>query len=400
LVLLLAAGHALAMADRHLFAVAAPAAAAALSLRDGTVGFVLGTAFAIAYAAAAVPLGRLADRGWRRRLLIGGAILWTAASAATGLSRSAEELIAARIALGVGQAAFIPAALALLIDGTTAETRPGRLAVFTTGSTLGRSGALLGGGAVLWLLSAAAIDAEWRWLFAVTALPNLLLIALLIGRGDLNGGAAMRQPLNEGFARPLRLASYLLLAVTPLLVGQAGAGWFPTLLVRTHGVTVAHAGILIGAVTLIAAPMGQLLGGVLARHWSPMRRIPALLLVAGLWSALPAMWLATQGSSLPSVAAGIAGVNLTLGVASFAGIYGWQALLPSSARGVGNGAFMAVVTVAGIGTGPLLTGTLSQWGGGGGAALGTALLMTGVFAAMLATIAAGVFASLRPGART
>lgn len=399
-VLLLAAGHGLAMVDRNLLAVAATPVATSLGLKDGLLGFVLGTAVALPYAAAAVPLGRLADRGHTRALLVGGALLWTVASLLTGLTRTPAELIAARVLLGLGQAAFVPAALALLTSSGDEVTRPGRLALFTSGSTVGRSVALLAGGAILGLV-ATLTGAGWRWLFVVTALPNLLLIAALSWlpvpmTGTRSAPGAARIAGRGARAPTSRLALYLAAACAPIVAGQAGIAWIPTLFVRLHQLTPAQAGMLVGSVALVAAPAGQLLGGWLGRHWRPMQERPVLVVAAGLWAAVMAFLLLTKASPVAVAALGVVGVNLALGIASFAAIFGWQSLWPVGERGRGNGTFMATVTLVGVGAGPLLTGLLSEGAGGNGAALGRALAITAICAAGVASASALLLARGRP----
>ena len=377
-VLVLAAGHCLAMVDRNLLAVAATPVASAMHLRDGALGLMLGAAFAVPYAVAAIPLGRLADRGRHRALLIGGVALWTLASLLTGLGATAGQLIGARLLLGIGQAAFVPAALALLTRG---EAVSGRLAVFTGASPFGRSLALLAGGAILGLLAGTGA-ASWRWLFVVTAAPNLLLVAAL---AIVRLPEAVRLPQRIAVRRGGRRWLFLLAACAPIVAGQAGIAWMPTLIVRLHGLTPATAGVVVGSITLVAAPAGQLLGGWLARRWPVLRDRPLIVVAAGLWTGLPALLVIAAVPSLFVASAAIAMLNIVLGVASFAAIFGWQALWPAGERGAGNAAFMATITLVGVGAGPLLTGVMSEAGGGGGAALARALVVTGIAAAAVAS---------------
>ena len=389
---MLAAGHCLALVDRHLLAVAAPDVARALRLGDGMLGFVLGTGLALAYAVAAVPLGRLADRGWRGRLLVGGVVLWSAASLATGLCASAPALIAARMAMGLGQAAFVPAALATLV--ATAEGRAARLALFTAGGTMGRGFALLGGGLVLAGVAALGAGHAWRWLFVVTAIPNILLIAALLLRGDLGPSPApvVAKPAAID-VQPLILGAYMIAAASAFVVAQAMASWFPSLLARTQGLGTAQAGQLVGVVALVTGPAGQLLGGWLASRWRPMRRYPAAVVAGGLWAALPALALVTGAAGQGAAAVGMAGMNVLVGLSAYTALLGWQQLVPGTARGMGNGGFMAIITLVGVGAGPLLAGVLSQWGGGG-QALGNALLLTALGSAVVASAAAAILQGL------
>src|SRR3546814_4113680 len=58
---------------------------------------------------AAIPLGRIADLGNRRNLIIIGILLWSVATAACGLVDTFGSLFIARIGVGFGEAALVPA---------------------------------------------------------------------------------------------------------------------------------------------------------------------------------------------------------------------------------------------------------------------------------------------------
>src|SRR5690606_6640753 len=79
-----------------------------LSLNDTQIGLLQGLAFGVFYAVMGLPLGWLADRTSRRGLIAVGAAVWCAATTACGLASSFIQLFAARIAVGVGEAALSP----------------------------------------------------------------------------------------------------------------------------------------------------------------------------------------------------------------------------------------------------------------------------------------------------
>ncbi|BBC39149.1 hypothetical protein SGFS_104430 [Streptomyces graminofaciens] len=69
--------------------------------------------------------GRLADRYGHRRGFLLGLALFTAASALCAVAPGAGWLIAARALQAAGAAALMPTSLALLLDNTPPERRPG-----------------------------------------------------------------------------------------------------------------------------------------------------------------------------------------------------------------------------------------------------------------------------------
>lgn len=116
--------------------------------------------YTLVFAALLIPFGTLADRIGRRRLLVIGVSLFTAASIFAGLSADGGLLITARVVQGVGGAMVLPATLSLI--NATFRGRDRAIAFAVWGSTIGGMaaiGPLLGG----WLTT----DFSWRWAFGV-----------------------------------------------------------------------------------------------------------------------------------------------------------------------------------------------------------------------------------------
>ncbi len=388
---------------------ALPLMRADIAMSDAQAGWVIGTAFALPYGVTALAIaaflrGRRASIWW----LVAGIVLWTVAGLATSAADSLAALTLARAGLGVGQAMFVPVAIAWLVDGTETRDRAPALAIFTSGSTIGRSAALLAIGGLLWLLgrivpggdaASGAGIAYWRWLYVITALPNLVMLPVLAmvrirrvgigGARDRTAVGATRAPIPDAAPPSPRelidwttLAVFFAVAIMPIVLIQAIGGWLPSLFVRDRGLAPAQAAMLLGAITLVAAPVGQILGGWLMTRYTVWHdRIPVIIL-AGLAATLLPLAVLIRAPGLASAVAGVAVANVTLGIASFCGLFGVQRLSPPSARVTVNGVFLALVTLVGVGTGPLLTGVLATPGAAAsqGASLGLALFTTGAIA--------------------
>jgi MFS family permease len=89
--------------NRFIVTMVVPDMKASLLLSDFQVGMILGPAFAVSYAVAGVPLGWLADHYSRRMVILGGTILFAAATAASGLAGSFVAMLALRICVGIGE---------------------------------------------------------------------------------------------------------------------------------------------------------------------------------------------------------------------------------------------------------------------------------------------------------
>jgi len=111
---LLSLAHLVSFLDRFVMGLVLVPVKLEFGLSDTQLGLLHGTGFVILYTLAALPLGRLADRSNRRNLIIGGIILWSLATAWSGLANSFSTLFAARVGVGFGEAALLPAAMSLL----------------------------------------------------------------------------------------------------------------------------------------------------------------------------------------------------------------------------------------------------------------------------------------------
>ncbi|QZN98853.1 MFS transporter [Chenggangzhangella methanolivorans] len=169
--------HLAAFTDRYLIALAAPALKADLRLSDFQIGLLQGSAFVLVFAVAALAFGSVADRSRRTLVIAVSLACWSAANAAFAFCSTFGEMFSARVALGLGQAALSPAALSL-IAATAPHGRIGQVvSIYTSGSTLGRSAAFLGGGALMSVLASAPLafagdPQAWRALFIVSVIPN------------------------------------------------------------------------------------------------------------------------------------------------------------------------------------------------------------------------------------
>lgn len=127
------------------------------------------TGYAIAFAAALVPAGRVADRAGRRRTYLGGLLAFAAGSLICGLAPNLAVLLLGRVVQGLGAAAASPASLALLLAVCDPRERATQAARWTGAAALGMClGPLVGG--------ALTTAGSWRWAFLVN-LPVVAIVA-------------------------------------------------------------------------------------------------------------------------------------------------------------------------------------------------------------------------------
>lgn len=192
-----------------------------------------------------VSVGRLGDLLGRRRLLLGGILLFTTAAAVSGLAPSLGLLIAARAAQGLGGAIMMALALAL-VGETVPKARTGRaMGLLGTMSAIGTAlGPSLGG-----LLLAGL---GWRAVFLVNV--PLGLVAFLLARRHLPADRAAAPPVPAGFDVPGTLLLALTLSAYALAV-TLGGGRFGPLNLALLFVAALGAGLFALAETKAASPL-------------------------------------------------------------------------------------------------------------------------------------------------
>lgn len=323
------------------------------------------SAYAILYAAALVPAGRLADRSGRKQAFMAGLAIFTLASALCALSPTLGVLIAARAVQAIGAAAMVPTSLSLMMVAYPAEARAKAVRVWTAaGAVPGAFGPFVGG---------LLVDADWRWIFVVNvpvgiaallaahrllpqagarstaALPDLLGALVLIGGigsvtlaivqandwgwasvgtlGSLAAGAALlayflvrsaRHPSPIISLPLLRIRSFAIANVTILVYGAGFAaailsvslwcqniwGWSPLV----TGLALTPGNVLLLITSMSGGPLTRRLGA------NPVVALGCALLAAGgLWWALTTgLPVAYLGALLPGLVATRIGIGLAL----------------------------------------------------------------------------------------
>lgn len=196
--------------DRQILSILAVDIKRDLDLTDGQLGFLGGAAFAVFYALFGVPLGRLADRWHRVRLLTIGLVLWSTMTALSGLARNYLTLSLARMGVGVGEATASPTAYSLISDYFPSRQRATALAIYSSGLYLGGGVSLLIGAKISQLWDAAypggglAGLVGWQAAFIAVGVPGLLLAVWVASlrepvRAPDPGRTGGRHPLADFF---------------------------------------------------------------------------------------------------------------------------------------------------------------------------------------------------------
>ena len=198
-VLLLA--YTFAYVDRAILTVLVEPIQRDLHINDTQIALLHGFAFVIFYVTLGVPLGFVADRTNRKRLIVGSIAVWSLMTAACGLTSTFASLFAARIGVGIGEAGLSPASYSLISDQFPPSRRSSALGVYTLGIYFGSGLAILAGGLVVGLIGVQptvtapliGVVKSWQLVFFVVGLPGLLVAAL---------AATVREPVRRLSPRP------------------------------------------------------------------------------------------------------------------------------------------------------------------------------------------------------
>ena len=164
---LLVAGGVLNYIDRATLSVANKLIQDDLGIPVVKMGLLL-SAFLWAYALAQLPVGGLIDRFGPRKLLALGLFAWSIAQAAGGVVRSFGAFIAARVALGVGEAPLFPGGARVVRDWFGVRERG-----FATG--ICQSASSLGNFIAVPLLTFLMLSLSWRWMFLIVGAVGIVL---------------------------------------------------------------------------------------------------------------------------------------------------------------------------------------------------------------------------------
>lgn len=366
--------------DRQVIAILIEPIKSEFGASDSQMGLLTGLAFGLLYAALGVPVGKLADRYNRRGIVAIACALWSLATMACGFAGQFWQLLLARMSVAIGEAGGMAPSVSLVSDLYPPKQRSFMISLFMMGPHLGVIVGLAFGG---WI----AQHYGWRATFIWFGMPGLLLALLVYlfvpepKRGGFETAAAMEkiqqlpsEPLWTQVRRLLAIKAFRRLSLACGLAGVAGYGygvWTPSFLVRTHEVSIAHAGLLFGVASGVGAVAGALFSGwlcdrLVSRDVRWQIGLPMLGVVASIPCALAFFMWPTEGSWMWGTLRIPHALAFALAFGFFASW--WPSLsysaishmVSSNERSVAAALLGFFITLFGVGGGPLVTGMVSD----------------------------------------
>jgi MFS family permease len=232
-------------------------------------GIVLGS-FKWVYAIFSPIGGYVADRVSRRLVICASLFIWSAVTWATGHVASFEQLVAARAVMGISEAFYIPAALALITDFHLGPTRSRAVGIHQMG---------IYGGQILGAFAGYAADHPsigWRGAFDICGIVGIVyslpLFVLLKNPTRSADGISKPSPISA-IGELATNSAFILLVLyftLPAIAGWVVRDWMPDILKERFTLGQGQAGVSAVLYVQLASLVGVGIGGWLADMW--MRR--------------------------------------------------------------------------------------------------------------------------------
>lgn len=367
-VALLAVANLLNFYDRTIPAILVEPIKSEFGLGDFEIGL-LSAGFTVVYAIAGIFLGRMADRRSRRMIMGWGLLGWSLLTAASGGAWSFAVLLIVRLGVGVGEAAYAPAANSTIADLFPPTKRSKAVAIFQMGLPVGLTLAFFTTGFI-----AEAFE-TWRAPFFVAAVPGVLVALALFFIREPERGASEEKPADHkptmSTGSPihtiLRIRTIWWLIVSGIglqVVANGVATFLVPLFQRYFGLSLTDAALHAGVVLGLTGILGLLVGGTIADRASRRSRRSRILVGAvALLTSAPLAFLAFQLSNNQSTLF-VAVFSLAWFLQSFFHTTALPAVadvVPPALRSTAIAIFFAAFYLLGGAFGPLIGGALSEY---------------------------------------
>ena len=253
--------------------------------------------------------GLIADKVSKKGLIIGSLFVWSGVTFSMGYATTFNQLYILRALMGVSEALYMPAGLALVANFHTSKTRSLAIGIHMTGIYMGQ--ALGGFGATI--ADTFSWNTAFQFFGSIGMVYSLVLILFLKdAKIDVSTTAtpsrlsrdvpSVKPPLFKGLRLLLSNISFWLILfyfAIPSFPGWAVKNWLPTLFAQNLNIDMAQAGPLSTITTSISSLLGVIIGGILSDRWVQKNIRGRIYTGAiGLSLMIPALMLIGFGTSL------------------------------------------------------------------------------------------------------
>lgn len=355
--------------DRQLLSFLAKPIKDSLNITDSQIGLIGGFWFACFYCFIAIPVGWFADRTNRVAVVSLACAIWSAATTACGLAATYPQLVAARMAVGFGEAGGVPPSYAIITDTFPPGRRGFAFGIYNFGPPAGAALGIAFGGAI-------AIAYGWRAAFITIGIIGVItaLLVRLVLRDPPRGGLDARGPAAPAYEQaPFRATTRMFLTHPVLMIAALaggatqfvtyGLGNFAALfLMEGKGMTLAQVSIWYALTVLIGMGggiviSGRVLDAVIRRSRTGYAVAPAVALAVAMPFYVAFVWAPTW----PLALALLTIVMLFNYVYLSATVALVQEEVRPSQRVLSGALLLLIMNFIGLGLGPTWVGMASDW---------------------------------------
>lgn len=330
--------------------------------------------------------GAIADRVNRKWLIVISLFVWSAVTYGMGMAENYDQLLVLRAVMGISEALYIPAALAMIADFHTGSTRSVAVGIHMTGLYMGQ--ALGGFGATV------AHNYGWHsafhW-FGITGVVYSVILALflhekkreapVVGSGLIRG--AVKIPLLKGLSSLFSMTAFwviLFYFAAPSLPGWATKNWLPTLFSDSLDIPMAEAGPLSTITIAVSSFAGVIIGGILSDRWV-LKNVRGRIFTSaiGLGLTIPSLLLLGMGDTFLTVTGSAVLFGVGFGIFDANNMPILCQFIPSRLRATAYG----FLNMAGVLSGALVTQVLGRFKDEGHFGAGFSMLTVIVAAALI-----------------
>lgn len=351
--------------DRSILGIVLEEVKREFSLTDAQLGLLAGPVYSVAFAITVIPVGLMADRVNRTRLLAVILILWSSATALCGIAANWVHLLLSRAVVGAAESGASPTCMSIIASRFRPEERATATGIFFLSSPVGTILTFALGGTLV-----ATIG--WRWTFLLAGLPGMVLGLLFLSvlkdvQPQKRDGPARGHHFQDGlaqiFARKRRAAFLNLLAggaVSTAVVSGVWT-WAAPFFIRSHGLSIAEAGFAVALGIGVGGGIGTLLSGRVS-DMLQKRRHGLLLLVP----VVTSLGLAVLGVAFPAVSYAAYAIALffmwcVLAAAFMSPVYSaLLSIVPAAYRGLSVSIIQLTYNLIGYSAGATIVGLASD----------------------------------------
>lgn len=254
--------------------------------------------------------GFMADRFKRSHVIIMSLFVWSLVTWMTGHATTYNQLLFSRALMGISEAFYIPAALALLVDYHRGPTQSLATGLHLAGVMLGQSLGFLGG----WIAEKYSWGLAFNSFGIIGILYAVLLIFLLrepvhkeivstVGTNEKKKNREGKVKFGEVFKNIFTKPAYIYLLVFWGFMGLVSwmiSAWLPTYYQENFQLSQTQAGLYATAYLYPVSIVGAILAGVITDKWSMRNKYARILVpMLGLAIAAPCIFFASYTSILP-----------------------------------------------------------------------------------------------------